>query len=206
MKRIVIVFVISLISMLTFAKCDFFQIANDCNGQSITVLAKNDTISLNIHTNWNQGNISYKFQFGSEKLDILVYTNDSTKLYTELTYKNKSARMYYDFNLEQMTMEDASCTFALVQSLTPVFLASVNALVSELPTFTENLQSIADLANALVNRQPPYHPNANIFQWIAYNACVISMTYTCIGDGDFNECFDKGETACRKAWLEKTNQ
>lgn len=117
MKRFLVLVIALLVSVFSFANCDFFQIANDCNGQSTTVIAKNDTISLDIHANWNQGNISYKFQSGPEKLDILVYTNDSTKLYTELTYKNKSARIYYDFNLEQMTMKDASCTFALLGSI-----------------------------------------------------------------------------------------
>lgn len=205
MKRLVIFLVISLISVYSFAKCDYFQIANDCNGQSTTVIAKNDTISLDIHANWNQGNISYKFQSGPEKLDILVYTNDSTKLYTELTYKNKSARMYYDFNLQQMTLEDASGTYSLIHSITPAFLNDIYALVSELPTGTENLQSVVDLANALINRQAPNHTNAGIGAWIGYNCCCIALVGSCMDSGDFSTCFDRGEVGCRRAWLEPTN-
>jgi hypothetical protein len=172
MKRLFVLFIVSLVSIFTFAKCDFFQIANDCNGQSTTVIAKNDTVSLDIHANWNQGNISYKFQSGPEKLDMIVYANDMNRLYTQVTYKNKSALMYYDFNLGQMTSNDIASLSTLWQSIDPTFLAKVELLFADLPQGTPDMNLIGNITLALFSHNSsPITVNAMPWDYAAYAVC-----------------------------------
>ena len=193
MKKIFIFLIVSLISVFSFAKCDFFQVANDCNGNSTTVIAKNDTTSLDIHANWNQGNISYNFQSGSEKLDMLVYANDMTRLYTEITYKNKSALIYYDFNLGQMTTDDEAAFQALIQSINRNFLASCQLLLADMPQTTANLNLLYDIAYALVNHSAtsPF----DMWKYLAYSICY----YSTLGDADCCHCLwiaEKTKSEC----------
>jgi len=187
MKKIVVFFVVSLISIFAFASCADFQLANDCNGNSTTVIAKNDTVRLDIHANWNQGIISYKFQSGPEKLNMSIYTNDMDRLYTEVTYKNKTARMYYDFNLAQMASDDMASLLSLIQSMNPTFLAQIQILADDLPSNTGNLNLLADLASALVTQNADViHPmdiwGPGIYA-VCYYACVI-------GGGGWLSCGD----------------
>lgn len=90
MKRLMIFLIVSLIFIFAFAQVDI-QVVNDTNTNSTTIIEKNGTTRVDIHANWNQGTISYKFQSKSEKIDITVYANDTSRLYTEMKYKNKSA-------------------------------------------------------------------------------------------------------------------
>ncbi len=175
--------IISLISIFSFAECAYFQLTNDCNGNSTTVIAKNDTVTLDIHANWNQGNISYKFQSGPEKLDMTVYANDMNRLYTEITYKNKSAKIYYDFNLGRMTSEDIASLQALWQSINPDFLVNIEFLLADLPEGTPNLNFLANLTLALVTHDSsPVHTNI-AFPW-DYAAYMICMAARMAGGED----------------------
>jgi hypothetical protein len=204
MKRLFVLLIVSLVSIFTFAKCDFFQIANDCNGQSTTVIAKNDTISLDIHANWNQGKISYKFQSGPEKLDMSVYTNDATKLYTEIIYKNRSSKLYYDLNLGEMAVEDYQTLFSLLTALPSTFLNQVQDLIENLPQGTDNLETISDFANNLLSRSP-IEVNG-IIKWLQYTKCVLFKAPGCYVEQNWDDCFDRIEKECHDAYYPPQQQ
>ena len=173
MKKLVVFLIVSMISVLSFAGCTYFQLANDCNGNSTTLIAKNGLASVDIHANWNQGNVLCKFQSGPEKLDMTVYANDMTRLYTEITYKNKSAKIYYDFNLGQMNTENVASLQTLWQSINPSFLANIELLLADLPEGTSNLNLLGNLTLALVSHDSsPAHTNfAFPWDYAAYSIC-----------------------------------
>jgi len=54
MKKLVIFLIVSLISIFSFAGCAYFQLTNDCNGNSRCVIAKIEAGTLEIH--WNKKN------------------------------------------------------------------------------------------------------------------------------------------------------
>lgn len=197
MKRFFVIFVLLSVSIFSFANCDFFQIANDCNGESTTVIARNDVVSLDIHANWNQGNISYKCQSGPEKLDMLVYTNDPNRLYTEIAYKSRSARMYYDFILGQMTIEDLNAFSSLIASIPSSFIANIQFLVDDLPEYNENTQLLRQLADALLNPNAA-HP-MDLVDYIAYLSCIG-------GRMAGGESYWEAEDICYQKYISKTWQ
>lgn len=204
MKKLTIFLIVCFISVFSFAKCDFFQIANDCNGQTTTVIAKNDTISLDIHANWNQGNISYKFQSGPEKLDMLVYANDMSRLYTEITYKNKSTKIYYDINLAEMNVEDYQKLYGLLISLPPSFLDQVQELINNLPQNTESLDTIKDFAQDILAQEPA--TIMGIIKWLQYVQCVLLKSVGCYPESDWDDCFDKIEKECHDKYYPPQQQ
>ncbi|NMB99987.1 MAG: hypothetical protein GYA35_06880 [Thermoanaerobaculaceae bacterium] len=204
MKKLAIFLIVCFISVFSFAKCDFFQVANDCNGQTTTVIAKNDTTSLDIHANWNQGNISYKFQSEPEKLDLLVYANDMSRLYTEITYKNKSAKIYYDINLAEMNVEDYQKLYGLLISLPPSFLDQVQELINNLPQNTDNLPTIKDFAQDILANEPA--EIMGIIRWLQYNECVLTKAVGCYTETNWDACFDKIEKECHDRYYPPQQQ
>lgn len=173
MKKYMVFFIASIISIFAFAQVDI-QVVNDKNSNSTTVIEKNDTTRIDIQANWNQGTIKYKFQSKSEKLDMNVYANDMNRLYTEIKYKDKSVVAFIDFNLGQMTTDDSAALNDLLMSLEPSFLANIQTLASELPQGTTNLDTLQSIANALVNHDGAHTDLNAPWKYIYFSLCLLT--------------------------------
>lgn len=194
MKRLFIFFIISLISVFSFASCASFQLANDCNGNSTTLIARNDGVTMNVHGNWNQGRATYKFQSGPDQLTFDVYSNDLSKLYTVISYKSKSAKVYYDFNLGQMSSDDYEALYQVLSSVPSAFFAQIELLADQMPDYTSNLQTLRDFASALLSHEPV--TVNGVITWYQYLVCTITKAVGCYTETNFDECFDKVEKEC----------
>lgn len=169
-------------SLYLYAACPYYQVTHDCNSHSTTTIAREGTTSMVVHANWNQGTISYKFQSGAEKLDMLVSpATDASRLDTTVSYRNKSAASYVELTEGAIGSDDTASLYDLLQSVTPSFFQDIHDLLADLPQSTMHLQELKDLSTALLSHLEPPHENmAWPWDYAAYSVCY----FACLAGGD----------------------
>jgi hypothetical protein len=155
MKKIVLSLIVLLVSTFAFASCDYFDVTNDCNGNSTTINARNDAVTMDIHANWKQGTISYKFQSGSEKLDMDVSAPNANQIAVSLKYKNKMASFVANLDQGDISSADADALITLFASIDPTFLENIQTLIQGISGETTNIQEIKDIAQSLFTQNEP---------------------------------------------------
>jgi len=156
MKKVIIFVVFNILAITLFASCPFFQISNDCNSNSTSIILKNESIDLDIHGNWKQGNISYKFQSGSEILFMNFSSTSENRIDLEVKYKNKAVSMYYDISSSQMIADDYDSFQNFWLAIPEDFREDISIILNEFPRSTDNLNYIYIMAYSLLNHISPH--------------------------------------------------